>query len=245
MRNGGLRDKDRVHCKPMLPEKIELNGVTCRLLVRRTARKNVIVRVPYRDLVQLSVPPQMSGRAVGQWLVQHRALLAKWQARALYCVATQTMLPEAVWYLGQRYRLVIDVALTAVEFDGEAFRLLPGNVEEQRRQLADFLFQRAREVLLPRLQELSLETGLQPEAMRLTRAKSFWGVCRGRRIALNWRLIGAPPAVIDYVCLHELCHLREANHSKAFWSLLNTYCAETKMAKQWLKMHRSQLFLLG
>ncbi|PIT20321.1 hypothetical protein BGI35_08190 [Snodgrassella communis] len=86
---------------------------------------------------------------------------------------------------------------------------------------------------------------LQPVAMALSQARTFWGVCRSRTgIRLNWRLIGAPAFVVDYVCIHELCHLRHANHGKAFWAMVAEYTTETANARLWLKKYGAELFAL-
>ena len=63
-------------------------------------------------------------------------------------------------------------------------------------------------------------------------------------IRLNWRLIGAPDFVADYVCIHELCHLPHPNHSQQFWARVNRHTPHTAAAKQWLKQHGQALFVL-
>ena len=84
------------------------------------------------------------------------------------------------------------------------------------------------------------------ERHSLSNAKTFWGVCRHTTgIRLNWRLIGAPEYVADYVCLHELAHLHHPNHSPAFWALTHSLTPHVDQAEQWLKAHGSELFHLG
>ena len=101
------------------------------------------------------------------------------------------------------------------------------------------------ERLLPRLALHSERLSLRPAAMALSNAKGFWGVCRARTgIRLNWRLIGAPDFVVDYICVHELCHLPHPNHSPRFWALVNRHTPHTEAAKHWLKQHGNELFWL-
>ena len=64
-------------------------------------------------------------------------------------------------------------------------------------------------------------------------------------IRLNWRLVGAPEYVADYVCIHELCHLAHADHSRAFWVLTRRFAPYADEAKQWLKDRGRELFILG
>ena len=108
------------------------------------------------------------------------------------------------------------------------------------------LIRTARETLLPKLAAHGTRLRLVPAAAALTNAKTLWGVCRSRTgIRINWRLVGAPENVQDYVCIHELCHLAHPDHSPAFWTLVRRCCPDTDHAKAWLKRHGSALFALG
>ncbi len=97
---------------------------------------------------------------------------------------------------------------------------------------------RAQELLPLRLEQLAQWTGLRPSQVKIRNAKTRWGSCSSNgRLMLNWRLIVAPPHVIDYVIIHELCHLKWHNHGKNFWSLVEFYLPEYQKAERWLKSH--------
>ena len=66
--------------------------------------------------------------------------------------------------------------------------------------------------------------------------RTLWGSCSGKRnLNFNRRLAAAPPEVLDYVVIHELCHLREMNHSKRFWALVAEACPDYAARRKWLK----------
>lgn len=66
--------------------------------------------------------------------------------------------------------------------------------------------------------------------------KTRWGSCSGRgTLSFNWRLILAPPEILDYVVVHELCHLTYMNHSKEFWGLVGSVIPDYKVRRKWLK----------
>lgn len=85
--------------------------------------------------------------------------------------------------------------------------------------------------------------GLQPRQLFLSSAKSRWGSCTALGdIRLNWRLMQAPPQVIDYVVIHELAHLAELNHSPRFWAIVAAACPDWKTHRLWLKQNGPALF---
>lgn len=86
--------------------------------------------------------------------------------------------------------------------------------------------------------------GLIPRSVTVKSQKSRWGSCGVHDdIYLNWLLILAPPEVLEYVVVHELCHIRERNHSAAFWALVAKHIPDYKRHRQWLKTHGASLML--
>ena len=75
---------------------------------------------------------------------------------------------------------------------------------------------------------------------------SRWGSCSSEgRLSFSWRLILAPPYVLDYLAAHEATHMVHLNHSAKFWTLLRRICPETNRAEAWLKAHGSSLHRYG
>jgi hypothetical protein len=86
--------------------------------------------------------------------------------------------------------------------------------------------------------------GLIPAALRVKEQRRLWGSCTVKgTINLNWRLILAPPAVFEYVVVHELCHLREAHHQAPFWRLVAQVLPEFEEQRRWLKANGHLLTL--
>jgi predicted metal-dependent hydrolase len=72
--------------------------------------------------------------------------------------------------------------------------------------------------------------------------RTRWGSCSSRgTLSFNWRLALAPPAVLDYVVVHELCHLREPNHSPRFWALVESRRPDWRRQREWLREHGEEL----
>ena len=74
--------------------------------------------------------------------------------------------------------------------------------------------------------------------------KTRWGSCSAKgTLSFNWRLMLAPPAILDYVVVHELCHLTHMNHSAAFWQAVEAVYPDYRSARRWLKEHGQELIL--
>ncbi len=86
--------------------------------------------------------------------------------------------------------------------------------------------------------------GFSPKQVKVTSAKTRWGSCSSSgTLNFTWRLVMAPLAVIDYVVLHELAHLRVKNHSPKFWRVVEEVCPEYKKQRKWLKENGEKLSL--
>lgn len=86
--------------------------------------------------------------------------------------------------------------------------------------------------------------GRAPGRVAIRDQKSRWGSCsRKGNLNFNWKLIMAPPRCLDYVVIHELCHLYEFNHSPRFWALVEAQLPDYEVWKKWLKGHGEDLYL--
>jgi predicted metal-dependent hydrolase len=85
---------------------------------------------------------------------------------------------------------------------------------------------------------------LFPKSIIIKSQRSRWGSCGIHNdITINWLLALAPLEILEYVVVHELCHIREKNHSKQFWSLVAQHLPDYRNARLWLKQHGQRLML--
>ncbi len=116
--------------------------------------------------------------------------------------------------------------------------------DAQRAALTRRYIAAAKEYFPKRVEHYIQLTGGSYERISIRDQKTRWGSCSGRgTLSFNWRLMLAPPAILDYVVVHELCHLTYMNHSAAFWEKVASVCPDYRAARKWLKEHGHELVL--
>lgn len=222
------------------------NGEVIELILSRTARKNIILRLDKNGELKLNVPPCLSLQSAFRWLSENEVKFSKIWHQSEQLKHARVSKIEQIWFRGERYCCSSTITDKIHWHPQQGLTLPDLPVYAQRQLLINWLKTQAQKYLIARLKHWSLIMQLQPQAMALSRAKTFWGVCRSKTgIKLNWRLIGAPDYVIDYVCIHELGHLKHPHHGPAFWALVAKYTKQTKPAKMWLRHNGKDLFQLG
>ena len=100
----------------------------------------------------------------------------------------------------------------------------------------------ARERVSTLAEEEAERIGVEYRRIRIGGQRTLWGSCSpGGTLSFNWRLVLAPPEVLDYVVVHELCHLRVPNHSRQFWALVERHRVHWREQRNWLRDHGPEL----
>ncbi|MBW6424560.1 M48 family metallopeptidase [Rhizobium sp. XQZ8] len=130
----------------------------------------------------------------------------------------------------------------AVAVDGEPVLRVSGLEDHMGRRLSAFFKKEARkdlEILVAR-HAAAIRKPVKSVSMKDTRSR--WGSCSwDANLSFSWRIVMAPPVVIDYLAAHEVAHLKEMNHGPKFWALCKELCPRMEEARKWLKQHGSQL----
>ena len=115
------------------------------------------------------------------------------------------------------------------------FIRVSGRAEHAPRRLIDFFKREARQTLSVRTVELAAQIGQRPARISVRDTQSRWGSCSTERsVSYSWRLILAPPFVLDYVVAHEVAHMRHMNHGPRFWKLVKDLSPTADTAQEWL-----------
>lgn len=172
-----------------------------------------------------------------RWISQH---LNAVRARLAHVLPREYVSGESLVYLGRRYRLKVRVVAGAPASAGMRGAYIEVTVPVRdpmhiRAELEGWFRSRAKEVFMDRIQAVAvpLRWVRQLPPVRLQTMKVQWGSCSpAGRITLNPQLVKAPRECIDYVLLHELCHLRYHNHSPQFYKALDSHMPRWRSIKE-------------
>jgi predicted metal-dependent hydrolase len=228
---------------------LTINGLEI-TLVSRPRRKTIAISIKDNQVSLLM--PSGAPTAIAEGFVRQKML---WIQKKL-AEPKRSATPKATIYkegvqlcfLGEHYSLklnqsaqTVTISLNApyIELFGRVSKLSNSGIKNK---LTDWYKLMANQYLQERTQQLAKRTGLQPKAVEVKTYKARWGSCKiNGDIQFNWKLIMAPPAMIDYVIIHELCHLAHHNHSAEFWHLVAHFSPNYKSAKNWFKSNGHSL----
>jgi len=224
-------------------------------LIRRPKRKTLSIVIRANNDVDVLVPARTPVAFVDQFVSSK----SEWIKQKLHFnseikpphKAKAFKQGELFQLTGASLTLEIRTGKRAAESDGEKLIVsLPNSTKDEkktdiiRRMIEKWYREQAETHLNQRSKKLAELIGKAPTYIGVKGYKSRWGSCHlDGRIYFNWRLIMAPAWVIDYVVLHELCHLVHHNHSRNYWSLVETVMPDYRNAKNWLKVNGATLEL--
>lgn len=228
----------------MTDHRIELDGRAVDFTLRRSARRTIGFTIS-RDGLTVAAPKRASEREIRRGLESKAGwILAKldaWASRpAPRELAFET--GEALPWLGGELHLVLrgEGVRTTVRRDGATLivRHDPDLAGELRRRtlgqaLQRFYKREGSALMTPRVEHYADQLGCPVRKVIVRDQKRRWGSCApDGTIRLNWRLMGFPEALIDYVCAHEAAHMVEANHSPAYWRVVESLMPDWKPRRQ-------------
>lgn len=225
---------------------ITLKGRVIAYRLRRSQRRSVGLMIDHHGLT-VTAPVRMPNRQVTSslqdksgWILTK---LDKWKGQGppeSRILENGTRMP----YLGGELALHIvphpTRARTRVDREQDRLRVeidrhLQGDMKANtiRKGLERWYRQQAENDFPQRTARYAEQLGRHPSKIVIRSQKRRWGSCDSKGVVrLNWRLIGASPDLIDYVCAHEVAHLVEANHSPAFWAVVESLMPDWKARRQ-------------
>jgi hypothetical protein len=130
--------------------------------------------------------------------------------------------------------------------DGTRLLCVAGEAPHVGRRITDHFKREVKRDLEAACRRYADELGVRVRRVSIRDQASRWGSCSSNGVlSFSWRLILAPPFVLDYLAAHEVAHLVEMNHSPRFWRTVLSVCPDTRRAKAWLDAHGAELHRYG
>ena len=202
-------------------------------IIRNKKRKRVVISITPENTVKVSAPNWIAKSRIiefveekSDWIQKH---LKKNKLKKPKPSFTGNHTDE-FYYLGSPITLKKILEIANIKQD------LP--TEKIKTKLLKWYRQLATEIIEDRVLIWSKHIPKKPKIIRFKTMRSRWGSCSSLdNLNFNWKLIMAPLDVIDYVVIHELCHLIQHNHSPKFWALVESIMPDYKSHKKWLGEH--------
>jgi predicted metal-dependent hydrolase len=229
------------------PRLLRLDDGTVAVHVRESPRaRTARLFVRSRGPVDLVVPRGTRDRHVDAFLRRNRDWIAGKVTEARAAAAQVPRLglqrPDVVWLSGAALPLVRGNGRRSLAGRRDDTVLVHGPAEQQTAALERWYRREARARIGALAEQEAARLGLSFVSLGIRDQRSRWASCSRRgHLSFSWRLLLAPPAVLRYVVLHELMHLREPNHGPAFWRLVEAACPDRRTHARWLRQHALEL----
>lgn len=216
----------------------ELDEIKIEQIVR-SKRKTIALEVTDRATLIVKAPYFVSNKAIYEVIEKHKS----WINKRIAISKTREkpsekefVSGESFLYLGRAYRLfVVYSQKEPFKFDN-AFYLREDMQPLGRDIFINWYRNAARKFISERVNYYSNLAGIKYNKAKITSAMKRWGSCsRNGDLSFTYRLVMAPIFVIDYVVVHELCHIIEHNHSKTFWGNVKVILPDYEYARKWLR----------
>lgn len=228
--------------------------------IRRSQRAKKMRIVVTPEKVEVVAPVKQSERSIRQFVQSQQAWINHAQLKVSRQQKTMSSLAPSryahgvkVPYQGRKISLAVKPANhknIKIVLDQELLVYVPNSLSESmhsdqiRTALTQWCQQQALSQVKLQVEKHAPTRQLFPRSVKVKTQKSRWGSCGVKNdIYLNWLLILAPPEVLEYVVVHEICHIQERNHSVAFWRLVGEHMPDYQQHRQWLKRHGRNLML--
>jgi predicted metal-dependent hydrolase len=236
----GLRQL-RALKKPSIEERLhEVGGRSLPLRIvenNRARRLTLRIDTGGRGL-RVTIPPGVARREIDRFLHSHR----DWLEQRLAKVPRRPNVRPGIKLplRGVPHRIVHEPSARGtveVSFDDYGpVLIVHGERPHLPRRLADFLKRQAKRDIERLVRKHTAAIRRQAKAVRLRDTSSRWGSCTADGVlSFSWRIMMAPPPVIDYLVAHEVAHLKQMNHGPKFWKLCAELCPDTERCRAWLK----------
>lgn len=225
---------------------LEIGGESLQAVVRWNAKaKRLILRVdPRSGDLAVTLPKRVSLKEARKFIAERTGWIK--DQRANITVVPPLACGHAIDFKGISHTLTFTGTTPRGVWVEHGIIRVGGPLDHAPARLQRWLKKRAKEALIEAASRHAMALGLEFNSIAVADTKSRWGSCSSKKnLRFSWRLILAEPHILNYVAAHEVAHLEEMNHSKAFWALVEVCDSNWKSHRRWLKKEGHTLFAMG
>ncbi len=227
-------------------QSVDVKSLLDDCIIKHTRRRSIGFFLTGDNRLEVRVPLKMSEESARATVERNR----KWLLQKVGAIL-QARLPvrnfqdgDILFYLREPYKLKFVHGLNDYIVLTDQICINSHLQNQAEKLLTAWYRYQAGKVLVQRTLMWNARLLLKHRPVKISNASSRWGSCSNMgNINLNWRLVMAPLEIIDYVVVHELLHLEELNHSKAFWARVKEVLPDYQQRRQWLKENSHRLKL--
>ncbi len=209
-------------------------------LISRSNRKTLSLSILKDGQIVVKAPLKMSNETISKFIFDKQAWI---QEKLAFLHNNRKKYDDIISYkkillFGNEYEIKLAPVKKIQTSKDDMTILVPSSTPQDKimQKLVSWLKKYAKTILEERVNYLSNIMRITPTAMKINDTKGRWGACNSRgTISFNFRVVMLDPSIIDYVIVHELCHLIEMNHSKKFWNLVFSFLPSAKNTKEKIK----------
>jgi predicted metal-dependent hydrolase len=225
---------------------LRVGGDPLEVAVRESSRaRRLTVKVAPGAPLEVVVPVGTGDREIERLLRRHRDWIARKTAEAEELAARPALgldRPGVAWLHGSALPIELRGGARSTARLGGGRLIVGGGVKQAPAAIERWYRREARLRLRAVTRREARRLGVRPERLSIRDPRTRWGSCSpDGALSFSWRLLLAPREVLDYVVVHELCHLRELNHSPAFWRLLDEARPGWQAEAGWLRKHGGEI----
>lgn len=204
-----------------------------------TRRKNITLKVTSEGDLIVRAPLGTSQKYIEDlveqkedWIKEKMRIIQ--ERRAKY-TEKQFSVGEEFLFLGKPYILRFSRQVGEPGIESKYLFLPECNNEKAESYIKNWYRNKAKLIFSERVERFAMRQGISYQAVKITSASHRWGSCSSKgNLNFTWKLVMAPLQVIDYVVVHELCHIEYPNHSKDFWAKVKQIMPDYKLKQKWL-----------
>ena len=220
----------------MVDMKVEIGNQIIAFDVQYGNREKLLIQMDSTGLITVKVPRNTSEEMIMKAIKQN----SSWILEKLREISEMRKIPKTKEYQEQEKFLYLGKEFFLHEL------IATGGLSETelKDNLKKFYISSCKKIVEKQIKSYQQQLGVKPKTIEIMESQSQWGSCNSnKKIAFNYRLAMAPVEVIDYVIVHELCHLIHMNHDRSFWRRVGSILPNYKKRQEFLNRHGNHMSL--